>query len=51
MKLNITGGTFKGDLKVDSSVTEEEAKGIISISGNPTFEGSGWDDYKSTAGQ
>ena len=51
MKLNITGGTFKGDLKVDSSVTEEEAKGIISISGSPTFEGSGWDDYKSTAGQ
>ncbi len=51
MKLNITGGTFKGDLKVDSSVTEEEAKGIISISGNPTFEGSGWNDYKSTAGQ
>lgn len=51
MKLNITGGTFKGDLMVDSSVTEEEAKGIISISGNPTFEGSGWDDYKSTAGQ
>ena len=50
LKLNITGGTFKGDLMVDSSVTEV-AKEIISISGNPTFEGSGWDDYKSTAGQ
>ena len=33
MKLNITGGTFNGDLKVDASVGTENAKSIISVSG------------------
>ena len=33
MKLNITSGTFNGDLKVDASVGTENAKSIISVSG------------------
>ena len=33
MKLNITRGTFNGDLKVDASVGTENAKSIISVSG------------------
>ena len=33
MKLNITGGTFNGDLKLDASVGTENAKSIISVSG------------------
>ena len=33
MKLNITGGTFNGDLKVDASVGTENAQSIISVSG------------------
>ena len=33
MKLNITSGTFNGDLKVDASVGTENAQSIISVSG------------------
>ena len=33
MKLNITSGTFNGDLKVDASVRTENAQSIISVSG------------------
>lgn len=49
MKLNIEGGEFKGDLKIDSSVTAEAAKEIISISGTPTFTGNTWDAYNKNA--
>lgn len=45
MKLNITDGTFNGDLVVDSSITD--AASIITISGSPTFTGNTWDSYKS----
>lgn len=33
MKLNITSGTFNGDLKVDASVGTKNAQSIISVSG------------------
>ena len=47
MQLNIEGGSFMGALVVDSSVGTEAAKGIIKISGTPTFTDSSWDAYKS----
>lgn len=46
MKLNITGGTFNGDLNVDASVGEDNARNIITISGSPTFSGTSWNAYK-----
>lgn len=44
MELNIEGGTFSGNLVVDSSITD--ASSIINVTGTPSFTGTGWDSYK-----
>jgi hypothetical protein len=44
MELNIEGGTFNGNLVVDSSITN--ASSIINVTGTPSFKGTGWDSYK-----
>ena len=44
MELNIEGGTFNGNLVVDSSITD--ASSIINVTGTPSFTGTGWDSYK-----
>lgn len=44
MELNIEGGTFNGNLVVDSSITN--ASSIINVTGIPSFKGTGWDSYK-----
>lgn len=44
MELNIEGGTFNGNLVVDSSITN--ASSIINVTGTPSFTGTGWDSYK-----
>lgn len=44
MELNIEGGTFSGNLVVDSSITD--AFSIINVTGTPSFTGTGWDSYK-----
>lgn len=43
MELNIEGGTFNGNLVVDSSI--KDASSIIKVTGTPTFIGTGWDSY------
>lgn len=43
MELNIEGGTFNGNLVVDSSITD--ASSIINVTGTPSFKGTGWDSY------
>ena len=43
MELNIEGGTFNGNLVVDSSITD--ASSIINVTGTPSFTGTGWDSY------
>ena len=43
MELNIEGGTFSGNLVVDSSITD--ASSIINVTGTPSFKGTGWDSY------
>lgn len=43
MELNIEGGTFNGNLVVDSSITN--ASSIINVTGTPSFKGTGWDSY------
>lgn len=43
MELNIEGGTFNGNLVVDSSITD--ASSIINVTGTPSFIGTGWDSY------
>lgn len=45
MALNIEGGTFVGDLVIDSSISN--ASEIIKITGNPTFTGENWSTYQS----
>ena len=42
MKLNLTSGTFNGDLKVDASVGTENAQSIISVSGDVYKRQAGW---------
>ena len=44
MELNIEGGTFNGNLVVDSSITD--ASSIINVTGTPSFTGTGWESYK-----
>lgn len=44
MELNIEGGTFNGNLVVNSSITD--ASSIINVTGTPSFTGTGWESYK-----
>lgn len=48
MELKIEGGTFSGDLVIDSSIAD--ASSIIKITGTPSFSGTTWDTYKPAAG-